>query len=390
MKRILAACFVMLAPLGASAQESSVSRTGLGARDFWAARDGCENIPGQAHNSADCSRIDRLDPNTVLPDKPIHEMTGAELNLLRSHRLLSRTALALEVVRATAPKLTDEAVNETVRLMATPTIAGGKIPRWKDGLCVKTQGLAPEVNAAIDRRIRQIATMVGAPVAEGECELNVAVLFEADPQAALRQMVETNEQLFAFSNSAPVMRRPIQAWYVTQTTDLRGNVQPDVPNPTVLCDTADMDVTDAEISSQTNQITINAGRFRTVMSDKGRYCGGRLSRLSRTGDGLTSSGFIAVTVVASAALLKDHEPATLADYLALAVLTRPSDAEACQPVPTIANLLKGAYKPGTRSETISGSDLAFLLALYRAVQRETPTLQLGAIASEMKRALDGR
>jgi hypothetical protein len=390
MKGILAAGLVFLAPLAASAQDSSVNRTGPATRDFWAARDGCENIPGQAHNSADCSRIDRLDPDIVLPDKPVSQMTGAELNLLRNHRILSNTAAALEVVRATAPKLTDEAVNAAVQLMATPTIAGAKIPRWAIPLCVKTQGLAPEVNAAFDRRIRQIATMVGAPVAEGACELNAALLFEVDPQAALRKMAETNEQLFAFSNKAPVMRSRVQAWYVTQTVDVRGNVQPDVPNPSALCDSVDLDVVEAGLDSVTGQVRINASKLRTAIADKSRYCGGRFSKLTRMGDGLTSSGFLAVTVVAAADLLKDHEPATLADHVALMALTRLSDAEACQPIPTIANLLKQGCAPGARSETISGSDLAFLLALYRAPQRESPVLQIGAIASEMKRALDGR
>jgi hypothetical protein len=225
-------------------------------------------------------------------------------------------------------------------------------------------------------------------VAEGECALNAAILFEANPEAALRQMAQTNEQLFTFSNSAPVMRRPVQAWYVTQTTDLRGNVQPDVPNPSVLCDSVDVDVVDAERDPVTGQVRINASKLRTAIADKSRYCGGRFSKLNRTGDGLTSSGFLAVTVVASADLLKDHEPATLADHVALMALTRLSDGEACQPTPTIANLLKQGCS--ARTETISGSDLAFLLALYRAPQRQSPVLQIGAIAGEMKRALDGR
>jgi hypothetical protein len=57
--------------------------------DPLSARDGCINFPGQAHNSADCSRILSWDPQWKLPDKPVSEMTGAEENMLRNYRILT-------------------------------------------------------------------------------------------------------------------------------------------------------------------------------------------------------------------------------------------------------------------------------------------------------------
>jgi hypothetical protein len=56
--------------------------------DASAARDGCINYPGQAHNSADCSRVLQWDPNWVLPQKPLSEMTGAEENMVRNYNIL--------------------------------------------------------------------------------------------------------------------------------------------------------------------------------------------------------------------------------------------------------------------------------------------------------------
>ena len=56
-----------------------------------AARDGCVNITGEAHNSADCSRIPPNDKNTVmnshstdLSGKP----TGASENAARNERII--------------------------------------------------------------------------------------------------------------------------------------------------------------------------------------------------------------------------------------------------------------------------------------------------------------
>ena len=54
------------------------------------ARDGCINVPGVAHSSADCSVMTWMDPNTVLPTKPLAEMSGAEENLVRSYNILVR------------------------------------------------------------------------------------------------------------------------------------------------------------------------------------------------------------------------------------------------------------------------------------------------------------
>ena len=56
--------------------------------DPLAARDGCINYPGKAHNSADCSLLNYWDPSWVVPNKPLAEMTGAEENMLRSYNLL--------------------------------------------------------------------------------------------------------------------------------------------------------------------------------------------------------------------------------------------------------------------------------------------------------------
>ena len=60
------------------------------------ARDGCVNVPGEAHNSADCSKIDASDYNTAknefsrdLSGRP----TGATENAARNARILSGQSL---------------------------------------------------------------------------------------------------------------------------------------------------------------------------------------------------------------------------------------------------------------------------------------------------------
>lgn len=56
------------------------------------ARDGCVNVPGEAHNSADCSRIDASDANTAM-NTPSRDLsgrpTGTTENAARNARILS-------------------------------------------------------------------------------------------------------------------------------------------------------------------------------------------------------------------------------------------------------------------------------------------------------------
>ena len=72
---------------GLVGQGSSISRMAPSSNPL-SAEDGCEDIPGVAHNSADCSTLVTWDPRWVLPDKPLNKMSGAERNMLRSYRLL--------------------------------------------------------------------------------------------------------------------------------------------------------------------------------------------------------------------------------------------------------------------------------------------------------------
>ena len=70
-----------------SVRAGSASRIGA-YDDPTSARDGCINVPGQAHNSSDCSPLYKWDPSWVVPNKPLDKMTGAEENMVRSYNIL--------------------------------------------------------------------------------------------------------------------------------------------------------------------------------------------------------------------------------------------------------------------------------------------------------------
>ena len=76
------------APFNTQAPQYNNSHAASGA----AARDGCINVPGEAHNSADCSKIDATDGNTAM-NSPSRDLagrpTGTTENADRNTRILS-------------------------------------------------------------------------------------------------------------------------------------------------------------------------------------------------------------------------------------------------------------------------------------------------------------
>jgi len=90
--------------VGPPATFNTTSSSRIGAFDDpSSARDGCVNVPGMAHSSSDCAPIYWMDPNTVLPNKPLSELTGAEENLLRSANILLHRRPGDRVQAAPAP-----------------------------------------------------------------------------------------------------------------------------------------------------------------------------------------------------------------------------------------------------------------------------------------------
>lgn len=75
-------------PWSATAPMMNNSRAAIGTP----ARDGCINIPGEAHNSADCSKIDASDRNTAMNTASTDmagQPTGTTENAARNARILS-------------------------------------------------------------------------------------------------------------------------------------------------------------------------------------------------------------------------------------------------------------------------------------------------------------
>jgi hypothetical protein len=269
-----------------------------------------------------------------------------------------------------------QVIQDFVRKFTVPTRVAGKITRWGEGICPQTVGLRPSAVKFVNDRLRAVAEDVGAPVdRRPNCVVNIEIAFTTTPQAMIDNVRERRPELLGYADNgekaaalAKVVR-PIQAWYFTQTRDIRGNVYPDIGPRTgagleIPCGASGID----NVCLLPDAIAANSSG-------------------SRLGDGIRSE-FHHVIVVVDPTKLTDYSVGQLADYITLMALSQVATPDACQPIASITNLLA----PGCAQtpDAISATDLAYLRGLYRMHAGMDWRIQRHEIVSEIEQEAGGR
>jgi len=269
-----------------------------------------------------------------------------------------------------------QVIQDFVRKFTVPTRVAGKITRWGEGICPQTVGLRPSAVRFINDRLRAVAKDVGAPVnGHANCVVNIEIVFTTTPQAMIDHVREKRPDLLGYADNHDQLAtlaevvRPIQAWYSTQTRDLRGNVYLDV--------------------AHRKGLPLVVPCFFGCEDDPHIYppdAIGTNSTGTRLGDGMRSE-FHHVIVVADPTKLTDYSVGQLADYIALMALSQVATPDACQPIASITNLLA----PGCAQtpDAISATDLAYLRGLYRMHAGMDWRIQRHEIVSEIEQEAGG-
>jgi hypothetical protein len=258
---------------------------------------------------------------------------------------------------ATAAQLSDKEIRDFIDAHTASTRIG-KVARWEDQVCPSVAGLPPGFTKFLTQRVREVATMVGAPVDTSQtCKANVEIVFTNKPQALVDDIRAKNPMVLGYydndsqADRLAAVTRPIQAWYVSETKDLHGKW---------IIDT--------------------------------RYANSKSSSLSVTGshlgDGLRSALY-QVSIVADLSKLADYEMGALADYIAVLALSQPASPDACQALSSIVDLTTPECPAAKKPKAVTGNDIAFLRGLYQGVPGGTLAEQRDGIAVQMKSALEG-
>ena len=97
--------------------------------------------------------------------------------------------------------------------------------------CPRVVGLGPARDAAIARRMMEVARAAGVEPADGDCATSALVLFAADPNAMLAQFRRMHPEYFSEINGETIIHQgrdgPARSWKLLARVD-RGGVPVDV------------------------------------------------------------------------------------------------------------------------------------------------------------------
>jgi hypothetical protein len=281
-------------------------------------------------------------------------------------------ASKIESVVVTARKPIDRRTLEHIVLPqfvkshGTPGERVGQVGRWYAQVCPETVGLQPAANEYISRRIVEVARQVGAPTKNaGRCSANIKIIFTPRPQAQL-DYIASNYRLYLGYSRKPgelaKFNHAIQAWYVTGT---RSSVELKAPAKCYGC-----------IPPSANGLDIDSENW--VAGQGGSY----LTKDMR-------SEFVQITVIADANALVQIPARTVADYIAMLVLTRTA-LDGCNPLPSVMDVLSRDCGAGAQPEGITATDTAYLKALYSSNLEMNVNLEQGEMRDQMLKMIATR
>lgn len=266
-------------------------------------------------------------------------------------------AAALDELTVTADRypLGEALKTKTFQFVNSHSVLGGPsahLSRWYRPICARTTGLSKEFNAFVSARVAQIARSVGAPVrSEADCgRANVEIMFTAVPQKLMDDVADRFPGLLGFPYQSSIRKLTavtgaVQAWYATATRRRLG-------------------------------FASNWAVDRASEPDPSLITGTRLPPAIET-------ALVNALIVADTSRLANRKLGSLADYIAMLVLSRANSMEGCDGLPTIFDLMSSACTSAGAAETLTAGDAAYLKGLYAADLSQPASAAIGDVAQRM-------
>jgi hypothetical protein len=279
-----------------------------------------------------------------------------------------------ENVTVIGQKMPEDVINDFIKSHAGAAPALGRMAKWVRPICPVTTGLTPAMNKLVNDRVRAVAVMVEAPVAEKQpCAANIDIVFTQRPQVLLDRVRKEHPALLGYhqlsqTEDVAKVHYPIQAWYTTETVDFNRAHQVDDPQAN----------NGVDLYLGPNPACLFGCILRMPYARKMQVSGGRIT------DSL-SSEFYHVMVVIDLDEINGLELGALADDAASLALAQPQAFDACLSPASITNLMT----PGCadKPKTLTTMDLAFLRAVYKMDTGKVFSSQRSEIAYQMNKTL---
>jgi hypothetical protein len=282
----------------------------------------------------------------------------------------------------------DAAIAKFVETRAAATRFAGKIARWQSRICPMTYGIPANYAKFVTEKLKQVARDVGAKTnVYPACQINIQIVFTTKPQALMDNIRKEHPVYLGYhDNSSQAeqmtqLKRPVHAFYTTQTADYRGQRQIDtkkLKDTTVTLPGMAIVLPEGQIASAP-MTTMNMSGASTVSVSGTRFLG----------DGIQAE-FNHIVIVVDTTKVTALEMGTLGDYIAMLALSQPERFDACQDLPSITNLMiDPACAPATTVNQISLHDLSYLQGLYKMSIAGSLNVQKSQIRYTMKQKAEG-
>ncbi len=276
------------------------------------------------------------------------------------------------------------------RNFSAPTKVTGKIARWERRICPVVAGQNPHASAFIAQHLKYVALAAGARVNnDADCTPNIDIVFTTTPQDLLNTVATNNQHYLGYfssvaqKNALATVTRPIQAWYATESTDIKGRH---------FLDTGRSVVGGTSVQNF-NGLIGQVGRADQAGDNPATSAGSALTDMApffySTGNHINDgihTGFNHVLIVIDSTKLAGQDIVPLADYIAMLALVQVNAPDACQELPSIVNTMAPGCDHSAQSLTLF--DLAYLQALYHAANDRSLMAQRSEIGDLMTDSLE--
>ncbi len=291
----------------------------------------------------------------------------------------------------------EAAIAKFIETRAAATRVAGKIGRWQTRICPLTYGIPAAYGKFVAGKVKEVATLAGVPVdAEENCRVNIQIVFTTSPQALMDNIRREHPAYLGYHDNLlqaeqmTTLKRPVHAFYTTQTRDYRGHVQADVGR----CGLGGNDSTpgatpaDGALNPEASPSipgNISSTRYMTLPCARVVAASG----MRFIEDGLEGE-FRHIVIVVDTTKVTHMEMGSLGDYIAMLALSQPVRFDACQDLPSVTNLMiDPACAASTIVTAISAHDLAYLSGLYKMSAGRSLNMQKSEINYQMRQVQDG-
>jgi hypothetical protein len=322
----------------------------------------------------------------------------AALLLLTTVPVLAQPAAGIETVYSDAQREKDQDLSRRfVQGLLAPSYSfEDQYAKWKRPVCPNVYGMSVTAKYMLERRIREVASQVGAPVdRQDPCTPNITIVVTPQPQASLDSIAATAPYLVMGGKKRQLtVTQPVQSWYTTLRRDYSGLAQLDMPWEDG--STAGAGEVQTPIGDDGALGMVDPGNLTTIVGGMQAIASGTLERdlpkVRAEGTRLSSGvspEMAGVVVIVDSKAIMGMTLGSLGDYFALLSLSQAPVTGRCQEAPSIANLMAAGCNRDVKTASLSNVDVALLTGLYQTPERPD-VIQKQRIIGAMRRSLEAQ